>query len=48
MGEQVKNNQPVEQDLNQILKARREKLAALQENGKDPFQITTTSWKVKL
>jgi hypothetical protein len=29
MGEQVKNNQPVEQDLNQILKARREKLASL-------------------
>ncbi len=40
MGEQVKNNQPVEQDLNQILKARREKLAALQEAGKDPFVIT--------
>jgi len=40
MGEQVKNNQPVEQDLNQILKARREKLAALQETGKDPFVIT--------
>jgi len=40
MGEQVKNNQPQEQDLNQILKARREKLAALQEAGKDPFVIT--------
>ena len=40
MGEQVKNNQPLEQDLNQILKARREKLAALQEAGKDPFVIT--------
>ena len=40
MGEQVKNNQPVEQDFNQILKARREKLAALQEAGKDPFVIT--------
>ena len=40
MGEQVKNNQPQEQDLNQILKARREKLAALQEAGKDPFIIT--------
>ena len=40
MGEQVKNNQPVEQDLNQILKARREKLAAFQEAGKDPFVIT--------
>ncbi len=32
-------NQP-EQDLNQILKNRREKLSALQQAGKDPFQIT--------
>ncbi len=29
-----------EQDLNQLLKVRREKLAALQAAGKDPFQIT--------
>ena len=29
-----------EQDLNQLLKVRREKLAELQENGKDPFRIT--------
>ena len=29
-----------EQDINQLLKVRREKLAALQESGKDPFQIT--------
>ncbi len=28
------------QDSNQLLKVRREKLAALQEAGKDPFQIT--------
>ena len=37
------NNKPQqaqEQDLNQLLKVRREKLAALQEAGKDPFQIT--------
>ncbi len=40
MGEEVKNNQATTQDLNQILKARREKLAALQEAGKDPFVIT--------
>ena len=33
-------NKPQEQDLNQLLKVRREKLAALQEKGKDPFQIT--------
>ena len=29
-----------EQDINQLLKVRREKLAELQANGKDPFQIT--------
>lgn len=29
-----------EQDLNQLLKVRREKLAGLQAAGKDPFQIT--------
>ena len=29
------------QDLNQLLKIRRDKLAELQANGKDPFQITT-------
>ena len=28
------------QDMNQLLQVRRDKLAALQENGKDPFQIT--------
>ena len=28
------------QDTNQLLKVRREKLADLQANGKDPFQIT--------
>ncbi|MCR5716732.1 MAG: lysine--tRNA ligase [Lachnospiraceae bacterium] len=33
------NNQP-EQDLNQLLKVRREKLATLQEAGDDPFRIT--------
>ncbi len=29
-----------EQDINQLLKVRREKLTALQENDKDPFKIT--------
>ncbi len=38
--EQNNNQQKQEQDLNQLLKVRREKLAALQEAGKDPFQIT--------
>lgn len=37
MAEQSKNVQ--EQDINQLLKVRREKLADLQANGKDPFQI---------
>ncbi len=35
-----KAQQPQEQDINQLLKVRREKLANLQEAGKDPFQIT--------
>ena len=37
-GNQKKGNGQ-EQDLNQLLKVRREKLAELQANGKDPFQI---------
>ena len=43
MAEQQNNNTQnnvKEQDVNQLLKVRREKLAALQEAGKDPFQIT--------
>ena len=36
MAEQKKQQ---EQDLNQLLKVRREKLADLQANGKDPFKI---------
>ena len=36
--QQKQQNQ--EQDLNQLLKVRREKLAELQANGKDPFVIT--------
>lgn len=34
------NNQPKQQDINQLLKVRREKLAELQEAGKNPFEIT--------
>ena len=33
-------NQPKQQDVNQLLKVRREKFANLQEAGKDPFIIT--------
>ena len=39
MGEQKKNAQQ-EPDLNQLRKVRREKLAALQESGSDPYKIT--------
>ena len=39
MGEQQKKAQ--EPDLNQLRKVRREKLADLQENGKNPFLITS-------
>ena len=34
------NQKNVEQDINQLLKVRREKLAQLQEDGKNPFEIT--------
>ena len=40
MAEQNQQNKKEEKDLNQLLKVRREKLKELQENGKDPFQIT--------
>ena len=35
-----KNQNVQEQDINQLLQVRRDKLRDLQENGKDPFQIT--------
>ena len=34
------NKEQGTQDINQLLKVRREKLADLVENGKDPFVIT--------
>ncbi len=37
---EAQNTNIQEQDINQLLKVRREKLAALQEAGKDPFRIT--------
>lgn len=40
MAEQNQQNKKEEQDLNQLLKVRRDKLAELQESGRDPFQIT--------
>lgn len=42
MSEQQNQNQSQvkEEDLNHLLRVRREKLAELQENGKDPFKVT--------
>lgn len=37
---EVQNEKVQEQDLNQLLQVRREKLATLQEAGRDPFRIT--------
>ena len=43
MAEQKTNQQP-EQDLSQQTKVRREKLAALQAEGQDPFRETRFDW----
>ena len=40
MAEQNNGTRQQEQDINQLLKVRREKLKELQANGKDPFVIT--------
>lgn len=40
MAEEKNQQNAPEQDIHQLLKVRREKLAALQEAGRDPFQIT--------
>ena len=41
MAEQTNTmNQEVQQDLSEILRVRREKLRTLQEEGRDPFQVT--------
>lgn len=40
MAEQQNQKKGKEEDLNHLLKVRREKLAELQEAGKDPFKIT--------
>ena len=36
----AQNNNPAQQDLNEIVRVRHEKLAALKESGNDPFKIT--------
>ena len=40
MASQNNNNESKKEDINQLLQVRREKLANLQAEGKDPFQIT--------
>ncbi len=40
MSDNQKNSMDKEQDLNELLKIRRDKLAGLQSKGKDPFQLT--------
>lgn len=40
MAEQKNGQNSAQQDVNQLLQVRREKLQELQQNGKDPFQIT--------
>ncbi len=40
MGEQNNRQQEPQQDINQLLKIRRDKLTELQESGNDPFKIT--------
>ena len=47
----MENNNKPQQDLNEILKVRREKLAELQQAGKDPFVITkfdVTNYSAKI
>ena len=45
MAEEQKNSTPqTEQELSELLRLRREKLAALQEAGEDPFQQTRFAW----
>ena len=39
-----KNQAQNTENLGELLKVRREKLAALQEAGKNPFEITTVSY----
>ncbi|MDP4120249.1 MAG: lysine--tRNA ligase [Bacillota bacterium] len=37
----IQNNEPIEQDLSELLQIRRDKLTALKNMGKDPYEITT-------
>ncbi len=51
MNEEKKNFQAPEMSLSEILQVRRDKLAALQEAGRDPFQITKfnrSAWSAEI
>ena len=52
MSEEIKNGSAPEQNINELIAVRRQKLSDLQAEGKDPFEITkydvdTTSEKIK-
>ena len=40
MADETNRNETQQQDLGELLRIRREKLKALQDEGRDPFQIT--------
>ena len=40
MADETNRNDTQQQDLGELLRIRREKLKALQDEGRDPFQIT--------
>lgn len=41
MSNQIDNNEPLEQDLSELARIRREKLNELKQAGKNPYEITT-------
>ena len=51
MSEERNNQQAPEQELSEILQIRRDKLSALQQEGRDPFQQTKfnrTAWSQEI
>ena len=51
MSEAVNNQANEAQELSEILQVRRDKLAALQQDGRDPFQQTKfsrTAWSAEI
>ena len=51
MSEERNNQQAPEMELSEILQVRRDKLAALQQEGRDPFQQTKfarTAWSQEI